>query len=271
MKPGIATIALRRYDIFTALDLAADAGFAGVEIWGKPPHTPEELDQDHMRRVRDRARENGLDIPVFGSYANPSWPEYEQRSADAIKLALLLGAKIVRVWAGNKEPKDADEELWQHAAGSFHEFALRAEYEGLTLAMETHADTLCFMPEGCLKLIEMANAPNLKLNYQPRDFANPDIERDVRMLGDHVVMVHAQNFRPSCVEQGKLDRCLIEEGAVDYDKALSLLAKHGFDGRVEVEFLKGENVTEAAMLDSLRRDAAYLKELTARHSRSSIP
>ncbi len=266
MKAGLATIAFRKYDVFAALDFARDAGFAGVEIWGKPPHTPEEFDEDHTRRVRDRARANGLEIAVFGSYANPSWPEYDRKSADSIKLALMLEAKIIRVWAGAKEPGEADEELWRHVASSLHEFALRAEYEGLTLAMETHADTLCFTPEGCLRLIEMAGAPNLKLNYQPRDFVNPDIERDIELLAEHVVMVHAQNFRPSCVEEGKMNRCLIERGVVDYDKALALLAKHGFDGYVEVEFLKGENLSEDAMLEALSKDAAYLAELTARHS-----
>lgn len=271
MKAGLATIAFRKYDVFCALDFARDVGLAGVEIWGKPPHMPEELDEDHTRRVRDRARANGLEIPVFGSYVNPSWPEYEHKSADAIRIALILGAKIIRVWAGNKEPHEAEEDLWRNVASSFHEFALRAEYEGLTLAMETHSGTLCFTPEGCLRLMEMADAPNLKLNYQPRDFANPDIERDIDMIGDHVVMVHAQNFRPSCVEQGKLDRCLIEKGNVDYDKVLELLAKHGFDGYVEVEFLKGENVSEDAMLEALKRDADYLKEITARHSASVGP
>ena len=271
VKAGLATIAFRKYDVFSALDFARDAGLAGVEIWGKPPHTPEELDEDHTRRVRDRARANGLQIPVFGSYVNPCWPEYERKSADAIKIALLLGARIVRVWAGNKEPDDADEDLWRNVASSLHEFALRAEYEGLTLAMETHSGTLCFTPQGCLRLIEMADAPNLKLNYQPRDFVNPDVEGDIGLIGNHVVMVHAQNFRPSCIEQGKLDRCLIEKGNVDYNKVLGLLAKHGFDGYVEIEFLKGENVSEEAMLEALRKDAAYLKEITARHSASVDP
>lgn len=266
MKAGLATIALRKYDVFAAVDFARDAGFDGVEIWGKPPHTPEELDEDHTRRIRDRARANGLEVPVFGSYVNPSWPEYEQKSADAIRIALLLGAKIIRVWAGGKEPHEADDDLWRHVASSFHEFALRAEYEGLTLAVETHGGTLAFTPEGALRLIEMAEAPNLKLNYQPGDFASPCVERDIELVGDYVAMVHAQNFRPSCTEPEKMVRSTIEKGTVDYDYALSLLAGHGFNGYVEVEFLKGEDVSEAAMLESMQRDAAYLKQITARHS-----
>ena len=265
MKPGIATIALRNYDIFTALDMASDAGFAGVEIWGKPPHTPEGVDEEHERRVRDRARMNGLEIPIFGSYANPSWPEFEAKSAESIRLARLLGAKIIRIWAGSKEPHEADDILWRQVADALHEFGLRAEDEGLTLAMEMHAATLCLTPEGALRLIEMANAPNLKLNYQVGDFGSPDVEHDLQLVGDQVVMVHAQNFRRSCCEPGKMERSLVEEGTVDYDEALTILAQHGFAGYVEVEFLKGENVSEGALVESLRRDASYLKGLTTTH------
>lgn len=266
MKAGIATIALRSYDVFTALDMAHDAGFAGVEIWGKPPHTPEGVDEDHTHRIRDRARSNNLAIPIFGSYANPSWPEFEQKSADSIVIAKLLGARIIRVWAGNKEPDQADDDLWQRVATSFHEFSLRAADEGITLAMEMHADTLCLTPEGALRVMEMAGADNLKLNYQVGDFANPDVERDLALCGDHVVMVHAQNFKRSCCDPTKLNRSLVERGNVDYDKVCSILAQHGFKGYVEVEFLKGENVSEDALIESLKQDAAYLKMITEKHT-----
>lgn len=266
MKAGIATIALRNYDVFTALDMAGQAGFAGVEIWGKPPHTSEGVDEDFTRRIRDRARANGLEIPVFGSYVNPSWPEFGQKSADAIRIATRLGAKIIRVWAGNKEPHEADEELWGHVASSLREFALRAEFEGLKLAIEMHADTLCRTPEGALRLLEMAKAPNLKLNYQVGDFTSPNVEHDLAQVGDSVVMVHAQNFKPSCCEPGKMNRTLVQGGTVDYDKALSILGEHGFKGYVEVEFLKGENVSEDALLESLKKDADYLITLTARYT-----
>ena len=267
MKPGIATIALRNYDIFTALDMAAQAGFAGVEVWGKPSHTPLEFDEDHTRKVRDRARSNGLQIPIFGSYANPSWPEFPRKSEDAIKIALLLGARIIRVWAGNKNPDAADEALWEQVAKGLRDFALRAEDAGLTLAIEMHAETLCLTPEGALRLLDMVAAPNLKLNYQVGNFAEPDVDHDLGLVGDKVAMVHAQNFKASCCEQGKLNRTLVQNGNVDYDKVLSLLADHGFGGYVEVEFLKGEDVSEDALLESLKKDADYLKMLTAKYTK----
>ena len=266
LKPGIATIALRKYDIFTALDLAAEAGFMGVEIWGKPPHIPAEFDEEHVRKVRDRARSCGLEIPVFGSYVNPAWPGYEQAAEDSLRIAKLLGARIIRVWAGNKEPHEADEELWKQVTTSFHEFALKAEYQGIRLAMEMHAATLCATAEGSLRVIEEANAPNLRLNYQVYNPAEPDLERVIGMVGDLVVNMHAQNHRQSCLNEGKMEQAWIENGLVDYDHALALLAEHGFKGYVEAEFLRGENVCEGAMMESLRKDAEYLRRVTARYS-----
>ena len=86
------------------------------------------------------------------------------------------------------------------------------------------------------------------------------------LIGDHVVNVHAQNRAPSALEEGKTELSWIEEGLIDYDHVLALLAKHGFDGYVEAEFLKGESLGEAAMLESLRKDAEYLRALTAKYS-----
>lgn len=266
MKPGIATIALRKYDIFHALDLAAEAGFLGVEIWGHPPHTPAEFDEEHVRRVRDRIVADGLKANMFGSYANPSLPDFDQKMEESLKIAAVLGTRKIRVWAGNKEPREAEPELWSCVAGRLHEFALRAEDRGIRLAMEMHSGTLCATPEGALRVIEQADAPNLKLNYQVVDVKAPDVDRDIRLIGDYVINVHAQNYRPSPIEDAKMELCWLEEGVVNYDTVMALLAERGYRGFVEVEFLKGEAVSEAAMLESLRRDAAYLRALTARYT-----
>lgn len=266
MKPGIATIALRKYDVFYAIDLAAEAGFLGVEIWGRPPHTPAEFDESHTAQIRDRARGLGMRVAMFGSYANPCSPDYEQKRDDSLRVAKILGTKRIRVWAGNKEPHEADEQLWRFVAEAMHDYALRAEDEGIRLAMEMHSGTLTATPDGAMRVIEMADSPNLKLNYQVSDTSQAEIERGIALVGDHVINVHAQNYRPSPIEDGKMELCLVEEGVVDYNLVLSLLASHGFKGFVEVEFLKGEFVSDDALLDSLRRDAEYLRGLTARYT-----
>ena len=266
MKPGIATIALRKYDILHAIDIAAEAGFLGIEVWGKPPHIPEPVDQDHLLAIRDRIRGYELEVSMLGSYVNPSLVDFEARADRAIDTAKVLGTRIIRVWAGDREPHEANEENWTDIIRAMREFALRAEYHGLTLAMEMHSGTLCATPEGALRVIEQSGSPNLKLNFQVVNFANADIENLVSMVGRHSVNVHAQNFQPSGVEEGKMERSLIQEGVVDYERVLSLLSKQGFDGFVEVEFVKDEGLSESAMMDALKKDARYLRMLTARHA-----
>lgn len=268
MKAGIATIALRRYDIFHALDLAGEVGLSGVELWGKPPHTPEEYDEDHLRHVRDRARSNGLNVHMFGSYARPELPDFRHKCGEAIAAAKRLGARKIRAWAGSKDPDQADQELWDIVTGGLREFALRAEAEGITLAVETHGGSLASTPDGALRLLELVGAPNLKLNYQMVDFHNPDFERAISLIGEHIVNVHAQNYRPSSVDAEKMDLCGISEGVVDYDYLTSLLVQKGFKGYIEIEFLKGEHVSEQIMLDSLKSDAAYLNSLVEKYAGS---
>ena len=73
------------------------------------------------------------------------------------------------------------------------------------------------------------------------------------MVGAHVVNVHAQNRRPSCLEEGKMELSWISEGLVDYSRVLSLLKSHGFDGYVEAEFLKGDT-TPSGILATVSQD-----------------
>jgi len=245
-----------------ALELAAGSGYRGVEIWGRPPHTPEVFDQAYWQKVRERLDAFSLEISMFGSYVNPSWQDYDDKLSSALRICGLLGARIMRVWAGSAEPKDASEELWKHVTKAYREMSKKAADHGLTLAIEMHRGTLCVSPEGSLRLLEQVGASNLRLNYQIADPANPDIEGDVAKVGQYIVNIHAQNYLPSVDGDGRYELCLIEEGVIDYRRLLELLEPYGFDGYIEAEFLKGEHTSEKAMLESLKRDAEYLLEIT---------
>ena len=44
------------------INIAADYGFDGIELWGKPPHLPEDYDENYAKNVRDMAQRKGLTI-----------------------------------------------------------------------------------------------------------------------------------------------------------------------------------------------------------------
>ena len=45
MKLGLCTIAFQEKPLEEVIDIAADHGFDGIELWGKPPHLPEDYDE----------------------------------------------------------------------------------------------------------------------------------------------------------------------------------------------------------------------------------
>lgn len=261
MKAGICTIALRRYDLFKALDLAKEAGFQGVEIWGRPEHTPEAFSEDYWLKVKDKLSETELEVSNFGSYVNPAWGDYDQKREDAFKISAIIGAKMMRVWCGNKEPKDADEGLWQRMIDAYKDLSKASEDRGITLAIEMHGGTLCVNPEGALRMVESVDSPALRLNYQIQDPVHPNIEHDISVVGPYIVNIHAQNYQPSKDDPSKNELVPIEDGCTDYLKVLKLLKPYGFNGYIEVEFLAGEFVSEEVQMESLHKDAAYLRKI----------
>ncbi len=263
MKTGISTIALRKYDVFRALELAKSYGFDGVEIWGRAPHTPDVHDEAFTKQIAEKMASLGLSAAMVGSYVRPGSDDFEARSEQALAIAEIIDAKIIRVWAGAKEPPDADEPYFDMVASAFSEYAKKAADKGVVLAMEMHGGTLCKTAEGAMKIIEKANVDNLKMNYQVNGAPECDWEREVDMLGDYIVNVHAQNHKP---ENGKMELAWINDGVLDYDQIIPRIAEHGFDGYVEVEFLRGEFAEdENVMLESLKMDSQYLRELVSKY------
>jgi 3-dehydroshikimate dehydratase len=261
VKAGLATIALRDFDIFEIIDLASEAGFEAIEVWGRAPHTPDVYDEQYWATLRDNILARGMEPAVFGSYVNSAGADFQDKALMALKITQALGAPIIRVWAGDKEPSAAVEDDWAGNSANLKWMAERAADKGITLAMEMHCGTLAFTPEGVLRLIELARADNLKLNYQVADPGEPDIERTVRLVGEHSVMVHAQNFIHAAEgSKHPWERSLVEDGTADYRRLLNLLRPYGFDGPVEVEFLKGDPDREL-MMEAMRADAEFLNKI----------
>lgn len=263
MKVGLATIAFRSYDLTVALDAAQECGCEGVELWGKPPHTPKPYNKDSMKKIREEMEKRGLKASIFGSYVNPINPDFREEAQTAIEIAQDLGTSLIRVWAGNKNAKDAPEELWRTCIDGYKWYCKVAADAGITLAVEIHANSLADVPEGMLRLIEETGAQNLKANYQLAHVEQPeDMLPGIQALGPHIVNVHAQNFRVIRTPEGlKAERTNLIYGDVDYRDVVVLLKKLGFDGFIEVEFIKDEDKGLEFMVESLRDDIDYLRNL----------
>ena len=257
MKTALCTIAFRELPFEDVLDLAVKAGFDGVEPWGKPDHLPAVYDPDITRRASEAVRARGIKVSQYGSYANPTEETFAQDMEDALKIARDFETDKIRVWAGRSGSADAYEAQWETAISGFRTFSDRAADLGMTLAVEMHNGRLSDTSEGCFRLLEGVDRPNFRLNFQPMFTHAPEKTlEEARKVAPYVVTVHAQNY----VEVGSNRRALIAEGLVDFATVVADLRKAGFDGYLEVEFVREEEV-EA----SLMADAQFLRSLCEAH------
>ena len=251
MKLGLCTIAFQEKPLEEVIDIAADHGFDGIELWGKPPHLPEDYDESYVRNVKDMAHRKGLTISAFGSYVDPLMPLHQKHFEEAFKIAHELGTDLVRIWSGGGPSKSiapADKRLIHFRLVSITQWA---NFRSIRLGLEMHNNHLTDSVDSILETIEGVRLPALKTYYQPLARSDADEPHTAaEKLAEHIANVHAQNFD----ENG--NACPIADGVVDYAKIVEILSAAGYDGYLEVEFVHGDNKLEA-----LQRDRDYLASL----------
>jgi sugar phosphate isomerase/epimerase len=52
MKLGLCTIAFREKPLEDMIDIAADYGFDGIEIWGQTPHMLPEYNGEYVKKSK---------------------------------------------------------------------------------------------------------------------------------------------------------------------------------------------------------------------------
>jgi 3-dehydroshikimate dehydratase len=253
VKTGLCTIAFRDLPFDEVLDLAVSAGFDGVEPWGRPDHTPDPFDEDVIKRSADAVLSRGLEVSQFGSYANPTSDGFALQVEEALAISKIYQTNAIRVWVGDCGSAEAKDAQWEVAISGFVSFCDQAADAGMALVVEMHNGRLSDTVDGCLRLIEGVNRENFRMNFQPMFSNTSETTLDeAQRISPFVSTVHAQNY----VSIGKNTRSLISDGLVDFNTVVGMFRAVGFDGYLEVEFVKEEDPVAA-----LKADAAYLREL----------
>jgi len=254
MKIGLCTIAFSKRPIGDVLALAADAGFDGVEVWGKEGHIGAG-DTQTVSRIREAAKAHGLAVHCFGSYMtplDPPIPELFPLTDNGLRIAHDLGAPMVRIWAPYVKPDQLPSDQYDPAVADIRAFCAKAAELGITVVVEFHDNTIVERSEGLLRLIDDVGAANLKAHWQPSFRADAEgFYESLENLLPHLAHVHAQNFRGSYE-----NRTQLADGDVDYRRVVGMLGDAGYEGAIEVEFVGGDNPEDWA-----RRDCEFLKKI----------
>jgi sugar phosphate isomerase/epimerase len=267
MKVGLCTIAYQDRSLEEALERAAAAQFYGVELWGKPPHLPIGAGEAEGRALGEAIRAHGLEAAVFGSYLRGIEEPFAAASEGLLAVARGLRAPLVRVWAADRGSARADAALYALLARNLSALCARGAEIGLRFVLERHDNTLTDTIDSTLRLLEMAPAPNLGVNYQiAGDEDTGAALEGIRRLRGKIWNVHAQNHRRE--EDGALRPSDLVSGEIDYEQVVPSLRRAGYDGYLEIEFIRRGTIP-SSQLDALaaeralRADYALLRRLAA--------
>jgi len=163
MRIGMTSLTLRNECVESVLKYAKAAGIEGIE-WGVSDLHMPLCDKAQAEKIKALSKESGIEIFSLGSYCRVTDREECEKT---VETAAMLGAPVIRVWAGAQSPCDGDEEYRNMIAENTRYMAEKAASYGIKLGFEYHGGTLTETPESAVDFIKRVNADNVGLYWQP--------------------------------------------------------------------------------------------------------
>ena len=242
------------------IDLAAEAGFDGVEIL----HVQmQDESNSALQRIKQRAFRNGLDLcglSTHQSFVSPD-PAERQKNVDhtikCIELAYALGIPTIRVntgrWGTSKnfdelmankgiEPRlkgYTDDEGFEWVEDGLQKCLAAAEKCGVVLGLENHWG-LGRTAAGVLRVINAIKSPWLRATLDTGNFLENQYQQYAE-LAPEAIFVQAKTYFGGGTWY-TLD--------IDYDRVAEILRGVNYRGYISLEF-EGKEKHETAIPKSL--------------------
>jgi len=249
LHTGLLSITFRSLAPDEIVRLTAETGLEGIE-WGGDVHVP----PGNVNIARDVARltlEAGLRVSAYGSYyrAGVSNADEFMRVRDS---AVMLGAPIIRVWAGNKGSKDATDDDRKHVADDLRRISELAANVDIKIATEWHGHTLTNDSTSAQSLFDAVDHPNLFTYWQPpQRMAPADCASDLEVAFPRLTGVHVFEWDLESAERKPL-----ADGESHWPAYLRRAAQRG-PMFASLEFVRADSP------EQLKPDAEVLKRWVA--------
>ena len=161
---GLVSVTFRQLKPMEIVKLVKKADLDGIE-WGGDIHVPHG-DIDRAAEVFKMTEDNGLKIASYGSYYKVGCDTNSAPFEKVLETAVALHAPTIRVWAGNRASKDADEAYWETIVKDTCRIAELAAGAGIIVAFEYHPNTLTDTPETACRLMKEIEHPYAKSYWQ---------------------------------------------------------------------------------------------------------
>jgi len=240
---AICSKILQERPMLEAIEIAAEIGYTGMEIFGVPNHLPLEASDELVTNTARALEKAGMEAVTLCTYlgglAEKSDAECRQVLEGLeryLEIAEALDCDMIRVMPGGpRDVREAREDHWGRAAHYLAECCDLALGRGVGIIVENNWG-LSMTVDSTLDLVARVDRPNLGINYDPGNlyrmgkyYAIEALER----FGELVWNVQVKDADKSTGE----DRwwLLFGEGKVDYRAIFGWLLEEDYEGYLSAE------------------------------------
>ena len=250
IKSGLVSVTFRQLAPAAIVDLACQAKIAGIE-WGGDIHVPHG-DLKTAEAVARLTRAAGLAVAAYGSYYKVGHSEAEGLAfANVLATAKVLGAPVIRVWAGNQGAAQADAAYREKIRQDARRLAELAAAAGLTVAFEYHSHSLTDTAASTRELLEAVQHPALKTCWQPLGADAESCRESLRTVLPRLANLHVYHWNTATGT-----RLPLKDGADAWRQYLDLAGPTDGERYALLEFVRDDS--PAAFLEDAQTLNAWV-------------
>ncbi len=240
-------IAAAKFTLEKFIDFCADQNLDGCELTAY--YFPKEITEAYLNSLKERTFRLGLDISgtaIGNDFCKPKGPEWDKQISETkewIDYAALLGAPVIRIFAGNIPQGDTEDAARERCIEGINVSLDYAAQKGVCLALENHGG-ITSTPEQMLKIIEAVKpSPWFGVNFDAGNFRTADPYADLAKIAPYAI--NAQ-LKVDLYPNGKHE-------LADFGRLVDILRKANYRGYVVLEY--------EAMPDPFEAIPGHLKKL----------
>jgi sugar phosphate isomerase/epimerase len=225
-------------------------GLDGVELTA---YYFESEDHSYLKSLKRHAFANGMHISgtaIGTNFCQPDQGEREKQVEMAkrwIDISVVLGAPVMRVFAGGVPKGHTEEEAFSWAMECIRECVEYGEEKGVVVALENHGG-ITSTAEQVEKFFSSLKSPYFGLNLDFGNFGRG--YQDIEKVAKYAVTAHAKTHYRS--PSGSVE--------LDYERIFGIMDSVGYRGYMNIEYEEAEDPKTA-----VPRFAKKLLEIRGRH------